>query len=184
MYSLSLLPLASTISRTRGVLSHLDFFDTQAPSVSTEELLPRHARCTLCLLLNSYLTRIGGIENPSCSACGHPIQDISSHSSLSSYGLFAPLTLCRSTISGPGPGESPDFWGSVVFRHTPIARKGSSSNNNYNGLARHFMATLITWLYVPISRQLHCCIFLEECLNAILRIWLYMQACSKSALCQ
>ena len=62
------------------------YFDTQVPSISTEELvLPRHARCVLSrlgcnghsLLLGSYLSRIGRIENPSCSACGHPSQDIS-----------------------------------------------------------------------------------------------------------
>ena len=60
------------------------FFDTQVPSISTEELvLPRHARCALSrfrcnrhsLLLGSYLSRIGRIENPSCSACGHSSQD-------------------------------------------------------------------------------------------------------------
>ena len=62
------------------------FFDTQVPSISTEELvLPRHARCVLSrlrcnghsLLLGSYLSRIGTIENPSCSACGHSSQDTS-----------------------------------------------------------------------------------------------------------
>ena len=56
------------------------FFDTQVPSISTEELvLPRHARCVLShlrcnrqnLLLGSYLSRIGRIGNPSCSTCGH-----------------------------------------------------------------------------------------------------------------
>ena len=62
------------------------YFDTQVPSISTEELvLRRHARCVLSrlrcnghsVLLGSYLSRIGRIENPSCSACGHPSQDIS-----------------------------------------------------------------------------------------------------------
>ena len=62
------------------------YFDTQVPSISTEKLvLPRHARCVLSrlrcnghsLLLGSYLSRIGRIENPSCSACGHSSQDIS-----------------------------------------------------------------------------------------------------------
>ena len=62
------------------------YFDTQVPSISTGELvLPRHACCVLSrlrckghsLLLGSYLSRIGRIENPSCSACGHPFQDIS-----------------------------------------------------------------------------------------------------------
>ena len=62
------------------------FFDTQVPLISTEELvLPRHARCVLSRLrcnghslhLGSYLSRIGRIENPSCSACGHSSQDTS-----------------------------------------------------------------------------------------------------------
>ena len=56
------------------------YFDPQVLSISIEELvLPRHARCVLSrlrcnghsLLLGSYLFRIGRIENPSCSACGH-----------------------------------------------------------------------------------------------------------------
>ena len=62
------------------------FFDTQVPSISTEELvLPRHAHCVLSrlccnghsLLLGSYLSRIGRIDYPFCSACGHSSQDIS-----------------------------------------------------------------------------------------------------------
>ena len=61
------------------------YFDTQVPSISTEELVvPRHARCVLSrlrcnghsLLLSSYLSTIGRIENPSCSARGHSSQDI------------------------------------------------------------------------------------------------------------
>ena len=64
----------------------LKFFDTQVPSISTEELgLPRHAHCVLSrlrcnehnLLLSSYLSNIGRIENPLCSACGHSAQDTS-----------------------------------------------------------------------------------------------------------
>ena len=62
------------------------FFDTQVPSISTEELvLLRHAPYVLSrlhcnghsLLLSSYLSRIGRIENRSCSACLHPSQDTS-----------------------------------------------------------------------------------------------------------
>ena len=59
-------------------------FDTQVPSISTEELvLSRHARSVLSrlrwnghsLLLNCYLSKISRIENPSCSVCGHASQD-------------------------------------------------------------------------------------------------------------
>ena len=86
------------------------FFDTQAPSISTEKLvLLRHARGVLSrlrcnkhsLLLSSYLSRIGRIENPSCSACGHLSQDPSYlyYSALSSYGLFASLALWQFSIS-------------------------------------------------------------------------------------
>ena len=62
------------------------FFDTQTPSISTEELvLPRRDCCVLSrlrcnghrLLLSSYLSRIGNIEIPFCSVCGHPSQDTS-----------------------------------------------------------------------------------------------------------
>ena len=62
------------------------FFDTQVPSIATVKLvLPRHARCVLSrlhcnghtLLLRSHFFRIGRIENPSCSACGHSSQDTS-----------------------------------------------------------------------------------------------------------
>ena len=62
------------------------FFDTQVPSISTEELVfPRHAGYVLSrlhcnghsLLLSSYLSRIARIENSSCSACGYPSQDTS-----------------------------------------------------------------------------------------------------------
>ena len=83
-----LLSLVSTLVLSRNwrrtVSSKL--FDTQVPTISTEELvLPRHARCVLSrlrcnehsLLLGSYLFRIGRIENLSCSACGHSSQDIS-----------------------------------------------------------------------------------------------------------
>ena len=73
------------ISDWRRIVSS-KYFDTQVPSISTEELvLPRHARCVLSrlrcnghsLLLDSYLFRIGRIENPSCSACRHSSQDTS-----------------------------------------------------------------------------------------------------------
>ena len=80
---------------------------------------PSRLRCNgHSLSVSFYHSRIGRIENPSRSACGH----FSFHSALSSYGLFAPLALCLSTS-----GELPGFWGSMVFRHAPILGKG---NNN------------------------------------------------------
>ena len=36
-------------------------------------------------------------------------------------------TLYLYTTSGPDPGELPGFWGSMVFRHAPIPRKGSGN---------------------------------------------------------
>ena len=80
------------------------FFNVQISLFSTEELvLPCHACCVLShlpsnghsLLLSSYLSRIGRIESPSCSTCGHH----SSHSAMSSYGLFELLALWRFSIS-------------------------------------------------------------------------------------
>ena len=61
-------------------------FFKQVPLISNEELvLPRHDRCALYRLrcnehsfsLSSYLSRIGRIESPSCSACRHSSQDTS-----------------------------------------------------------------------------------------------------------
>ena len=129
------------------------FFDTQVPSISYEELVPPgHARWVFSNLrcnghslpLSSYFSRIGTIENPSCSACGHSSQD-TSH-----FILHCPATdslrrslfgdsLSLSTTSGPGPWELPGFWSSMVFHHAPIPRKGSgnSNNNNNNNKKNH-----------------------------------------------
>ena len=61
-------------------------FSDWGENKSNEEfVLPGHARCVLSrlrcnthrLLLSSYLSRIGRIENSFCSACGHPSQDTS-----------------------------------------------------------------------------------------------------------
>ena len=119
----SLIFLLSTslfLDQRRTVLSK--FFDTQVSSISTEELvLPRHARSVLSrllcnghsLLLSFYLSRIGRIENSSCSACGH----LSSHSALSSYGLLAPLAFWR--LSGPDSGRVARLLGHHGFPPCP-----------------------------------------------------------------
>ena len=116
------------------------YFDTQVPSISTEELvLPRHARCALSrlrcnehiLLLGSYLSRIDRIESPSCSACEHSSQD-TSH-----LILHCPATdSLRHSLFGDSlslydlcsrPWGVAGFWGSMIFRHAPIPRKGSGN---------------------------------------------------------
>ena len=112
------------------------FFNTQVPSISTEELvLPRHARCVLVRLgcnghslLNSDLPWIGRIENPSCSACGH----FSSHSALSSYGLFGDSLSLYDLRSRPwGVAQLLGLQGLPPCPH-PSERKGSGNNNNSN----------------------------------------------------
>ena len=40
-------------------------------------------------------------------------------------------TLCLYTTSGPDPVELPGFWGSMVFRHAPIPRKGSGKQQQH-----------------------------------------------------
>ena len=71
---------SSFFSNWRRTVSSTFFHPQVPPTIFTEELvLPRHARCMLSrlccnkhsLLLRSYFSRIGTIENPSCSACGH-----------------------------------------------------------------------------------------------------------------
>ena len=119
------------------------FFDTQVPSISIEELvLLRHARCVLSrlrcnglsFLLSSYLSTIGRIENPFCSACGHPSQK-TSHLILhcptadslrrSLFGDFLSLYYLWSRSWGV-------FWllGSHGLPHAHIPLKGLGNNNH------------------------------------------------------
>ena len=148
----SLSPLISRIHSSlfsdwrRTVL--LKFFDKQVSSVSNEELvLPRHARCVLSrlrcnkhsLLLSSYISRMeelrilhAGIADtrprtPLISCCTVQLRTLCAACSLA--------TLCLFTTSGADPGELPGFWGSMVFRHAHIPRKGS--DNNYNNNFNH-----------------------------------------------
>ena len=82
-----LLSFVSTLlfSRIRGVLSHLNpvkhrflnFHRGTCASTSYSCVLS-HLCCNgHSLLLSSYLSRIGRIENSFCSACGHPSHSIS-----------------------------------------------------------------------------------------------------------
>ena len=121
------------------------FFDTQAPSDSTEELvLPRHARCVLSSLhcnghsLHSYLSRIGKMRifyvEP---ANTRPTTPLISFSAVQLRTLCAARSLAilyLFTTSGPDPGELSGILGSMVFRHAPIPRKGLSNNNKNNNI--------------------------------------------------
>ena len=155
----SLSPLISRIysclfSDWRRTISS-KFFDTQVPSISTEELvLPRQASCVLSrlccnehsLLLGSYLSRIGRIENPSCSACGHSSQD------LSHLILHCPATdsLCCSLF-----GDSLSLynlwsrpWGvaQLLGLHASIPRKGSGNQQQQQHVTMQIDITQQTWL--------------------------------------
>ena len=61
-------------------------------------------------------------------------EHLSSHSALSSYGLFAPLAFwrlsLRSLVESLRSWEFPGFWGTMVFAMSPIPWKGSRNNNN------------------------------------------------------
>ena len=83
-----LLSLVFTLvfSRTGGVLSHRSFLTHKFPRLPPRNLCSLVTLAVSCLVfvatdtafcLGSYFSRIGRIENPSCSACGHSSQDIS-----------------------------------------------------------------------------------------------------------
>ena len=136
--------LVSTLffSLTEVVLSHQNSLTHIFPRFPLRNCAPSSARCVhsrlRCtghsLLLSSYFSRIGRIENFFCSARGHPSQ-YTSH-----LILHCPATdSFRSSLFGESPslydlwsrpGELPGFWGSMVFRHAPNPWKGSGNNNN------------------------------------------------------
>ena len=117
------------------------YFDTQVPPISTEELvLPFYARCVLShlccnghsLLLGFDLSRIGRVENPSCSACGHSSQDTSD------LILHCPATgLLRRSLFGDSLSLY-DLWsrpwgvGRLLGLHglPPFLGRGRVTNNN------------------------------------------------------
>ena len=105
-------------------------------------MLPRHACCVLSrLCCNRHSQRVKLLSHqdwqnresflaaladtrpriPLISFCTVQLRTLCAAHSLA--------ILCLSTTSGPGPGEFPGFWGSMVFRHASIPRKGSGNNN-------------------------------------------------------
>ena len=111
------------------------FFDTQAPSISIEELvLPRYARCVLSRLRcngHSLLISLGLAEStilPAAPVDTRPRTFLISSCTVQLRTLCTACSLtnlCLSMTSGPDPGELPGFWGSMVFHHALIPRKGS-----------------------------------------------------------
>ena len=124
------LSLVSTLlfSPTRGVLSHLNSSTHRFPQFSLRNLCSDAMLAGHSLLLSSYLSRIGRIENPSCGACGHPSYD-TSH-----LILHCPATdslrrrswtiFCFSTTSSPGSGKLPGFWGPWSSAMPPSLGRG------------------------------------------------------------
>ena len=132
-------------------------------------MLSRHARCVLSrlrciahsLLLSSYLFRIGKIENPSCSACGHSSQNTSHLITVQLRPICAArslATLCLFTTFGPGSGELSCFWGSMVFHHVPISRKGSGNNNSISKILHYTIS-------VHTKPQFSICFFIAIALS-------------------
>ena len=137
-----LLSLVSTLvlSRTGGVLSHRNSLTHKFPRFPPRNL------CSLVMLAVSSLVyaptdtafykvliSLGLAESrillaapvdtrprtPLISFCTVQLRTLCAAHSLA--------TLCLSMTSGPDPGELPGFWGSMVFRHAPIHRKGSGN---------------------------------------------------------
>ena len=109
-------------------------------------MLPRHARCVLSRLRcngHRLLISLGLAESRILPAAP---ADTRSRTSLISFctvqvrtlcAAHSLATLCLFTISGPGPGELPGFWGSMVFRHAPIPRKGSGKQQDERKHSEH-----------------------------------------------
>ena len=65
-------------------------------------------------------------------------------------------TLCLFTTSGPDPGELPGFWGSMVFRHAPIPRKGSGNQQQQHVNSRQLQQpTSSSNIQVILTELLH-----------------------------
>ena len=137
-----LLSLVSTLlfSRTGGVPSHLNSL--------THRFLrfPLRSLCSLVMLavfslvyaatdtaFFSVLISLGLAESRTLSAAPADTRPRTSLISLCTVQLrtlcaaHSLATFCLCTTSGPDPGELRGFWDSKIFRHAPIPRKGSGS---------------------------------------------------------
>ena len=121
------------------------YFDTQVPSISTEELVLPVSSLVFAAMDAAFfqvLTSLGLAELRTLLAA--PV-DTRPRTSLISFctvqlrtlcAAHSLATLCLCTTSGPDPGELPGFWGSVVFHHAPIPRKGSGNQQQQQQVER------------------------------------------------
>ena len=138
--------LSLVLSRTGGVLSHRSFLTHRFPRFPPRNL------CSLVMLAVSSLVyaatdtaffsvpiSLGLAELRILLAA--PV-DTSPRTLLISFctvqlralcTAHSLATLCLSMTSGPDPGELLGFWGSMVFRHVPIPRKGSGKQQQQQG---------------------------------------------------
>ena len=126
------------------------YFDTQFPSISTEELV----LSLVMLAVSSFvyaatdtaffwvLVSLGLVESgvlPAAPVDTLPRTALISFCTVQLRTVCAArslVTLCLFATSGPDPGELPGFWGSMVFRHAPIPRKGWGNQQQQQHLTK------------------------------------------------
>ena len=139
-----LLSLVFTLvfSRTGGVLSYLNSLTCRIPRFPPRNLCSLVMLAVYCLACTAMdtaicwaLIYIGLAESrifPAAPADTHSRTPFISFCTVQLRALCAAhslATLCLSTTSGPGPGELPCFWGSMVFCLIAIPQKGSGNQH-------------------------------------------------------
>ena len=134
-----LLPLVSTLvlSRTGGVLFHRSSLTHRFPRFPPRNLCSLITLAVFSLVYAATDTAFFQVISiglavsrflPAAPVDTRPRTPLISFCTVQLRTLCAAYslaTLCLSTASGPDPGELPGFWGSMVFHHAPISRKGS-----------------------------------------------------------
>ena len=136
------LSLVSTLvfSWTGGVLSHRSILTHRFPRFPLRNLCSLVVLTVFSLIYAAtdtafflVLISLGLAKSrilPAAPVDTHPRTPLISFCTVQLRTLYAAhslATLCLFTTSDPDPGELPGFWGSMVFRHAPIPRKGSGN---------------------------------------------------------
>ena len=147
-----LLSLVSTLvfSQTGGALSHLNSLTHRFPRFPTRNLCSFVMLAVFSLVFAATdtaffwaLISLGLAESrilPAAPVDTRPRTPLISLCTVQLRALCADhslATLCLCTTSGPDPGELPGFWGSMVFRHAPIPRKGLGNQQQPHMLQHH-----------------------------------------------